>query len=653
LDFISELIDGWIPGWGSFLKINFGMTRHFIGLEKGVMDTRDVLYFIVMTVTFLMLNIFSIEDRMKPKAKFLFSAAVVVSLSISMVFNSLIFDIPIGRMDLTEGRIYTVSEATKDIFQKLKSPVLIKLYISPTDKMPTPFKTLEQDIKDRLEELKVVSNGKLDFKTIHMEVTQPSAQGEKKESLEDQLQQKGIQPFQVKIIEEDAMGIKLVYSAISIAYKEKAEGIIPRVLPTSLNTLEYDLMSKIYKMTLDKKPLVALVAPYSEKSVDAKTMAVLSQFGPVPSEYRDDKYRIIDELLRYEEYDLRRIRLTKEEPLPDDLNTLIIIAPESLNDRQRYEINRFLYEGGNVIIAAQGYNYNYSQGEQGISIMPQKNDLGLNELLDNYGIKISDDLLMDEKDQVISISRGTSFGPFAVSIPVKAPMQIMVDQDDMDQKISITSRLSPFLYLWGSPLDIDNDRISKNNLKATTLFTSSKDSWKVAYQGRPLERTDIEHYDSVEDKLPLGVLIEGQFPNSYKGQSPPSWLPSSDQAQTPAETSAEKKEAEPVYNARPGKLLVIGCSKMFEDDLIKTGGARNLFINSVDALTLGDELINIRSHQAIDRVVKKLGGMQKLWFRFLTIVFIPIVMIILGSLRVIFRRKEKQQYLELLPAKME
>jgi len=29
LDFMASIIDGWIPGVGSFIKMNFGMTRHF------------------------------------------------------------------------------------------------------------------------------------------------------------------------------------------------------------------------------------------------------------------------------------------------------------------------------------------------------------------------------------------------------------------------------------------------------------------------------------------------------------------------------------------------------------------------------------------------------------------------------------------------
>ena len=642
LDFIAGTIDGWIPGLGSFLKTNFGMTRHFSSFEKGVIDNRDVLYFVVMTGAFLVLNIFSIEDRMRPKAKMFFAGTVGVCLLISMILNSLVFDIPMGRFDLTEGKIYTITDSTKGILKELKAPVNVKLYISPPEKMPTAFKTLEQDIKDQLEELKVMSKGKLNFKTFHMEVTHEEEDKEEK-SLEDRLQQKGIQPFQVQSIEEDELGIKLVYSAISVSYKERDEEIIPRVVPQNLHNLEYELMSKIYRMTLDKRPSVALVAPYTEKAVDPQMMALLRQLGQrMPNQYRDDKFRILDALLRYEEYDLYRVNLTKESPLPEDVNTLIVVSPEDLNERQRYEINKFLHEGGNVIVAAQRYSYDYNPSRRGVAIMPRKNRLGINDLLDEYGVKISDKLLMDEKHEVLSISGGMSYGPFAMTTPVKAPMHVMVDQDSMNQDTSITGRLSSLFYLWGSSLDIDKDKVAKNSLKETVLFSSSDESWTVDHKGGSLGQRDIERYGGYEGNQPLAVLLEGQFPNAFEGKSMPKW------PQIGEEQNPEPNEGEPVLNPKPGKLLVIGCSTMFEEDFIQNGGALNLFINSVDALTLGNELINIRSRQPINRAIKKLGKVEKLWYRFLTIVLIPIAVIAFGSIRAIVRKKEKEEYIKLV-----
>jgi ABC-type uncharacterized transport system involved in gliding motility auxiliary subunit len=657
LDFMAGLVDGWIPGAGSFLKDNFGMTRHFLGFARGVVDTRDILYFVVMTSVFLVLNIFCVEDRLRPKAKIFFSTAVGICIVLSVVLNSLFMDIPLGRYDLTQDKLYTVSGATKNILSVLKAPVLVKLYISPRESMPTALKTLEQDLVDRLDELKVFSGGNLSYKVFHMEPVQQQMEAEDKKegSLEDALQRKGISPFQVRSIEEDEVGIKLIYSAMAIAYKEKEEAVIPRLIPQNLSNFEYELMSRVYRMTLDKRPKVALVAPYTEKQADAQIQQLLKQMGQaIPEQYREDKFRYLEAIMDYEDYEVNRARLSKEEPIAEGTDTLIIVAPETLQERQRYEINRFLAQGGHVIIIGQSYVYNYQPtGTRGLNIVPQKIDHGLNELLGRYGLSINDQMLMDEQNDTISMSGSMNFGPFEVSIPVKVPMQILVTEERMNPDVSITSRLSRFLYLWGSALQVDENKIQQLKLKKTKLFESSGQSWLVEHKGGPLQPADLQKGASgYAGPQTLGVLLEGQFPDAFQGKPVPGW-PKENVDESVDASSAQETVENRTLDLKPGKLLVMGCSKMFEEEIIRNGGMANLFINSVDALTLSGELIKIRGHQAVNRSIKTLDKAKKLWYRFMTTVLVPLAVIIFGALRAVMRRKEKEQYLKLLPVSAE
>jgi len=646
IDFIAGLIDGWLPGTGTFLMTNFGMTRHFESFAKGVVDNRDILYFIVMIAAFLALNVFSIEDRLRPKAKLFFSVAVAICLGISMTLNSLVGDVFMGRFDLTEDKLYTVTETTKKILRELEAPVQVKLYISPANKMPTVFKSLEQDIRDQIAELQVFSEGTLDFKVIHMDAPLKAQDEEEPDENEQRLLNKGIMPFQVQSIDQDEMGIRRVYSAITIAYKEKSEEIIPRVIPQTLFNLEYMLMSKIYRLNLDKVPTVALMAPYFDREVDPKMREMLRQMGQTPEQFRQDSFRILESSLHFEDYDVRRIRFNKDEPLPEDLDTLIVIAPAEINDRQRYEINRFLQQGGNVLISYQRFRYNYQQQGRGVAITAHQlpNDLDL--LLSHYGLTLSEQMLMDENHESVNVSGGAQAGPFRMSVPVKAPMQFRVEQETMNQDVSITGRLSPLVYFWGAALKMDEEKIPLLGLKKIVLFSSGEKSWEVPFQQGPLQRTYLQSPQVYTGRLPLAVLLEGQFPDAYSGQSPPPW-PDEDAAQETVEDTAVE------MIPQPGKLIVVGCSTMFEEEFIKQGGAGGFFLNAVDSLTLSDELIDIRSRQPIDRRIQKLSKGKKIWVRFLTTLLIPFVLIVFGSIRAILRRKEKELYLKLIPSKAE
>ena len=657
LDFMASLVDGWLPGVGHFIKINFGMTRHFESFQKGVIDNRDILYFVVMTTVFLVLNIFSIEDRLRPKAKVFFCAAVGICIAISMVLNSLFMDIPLGRYDLTENKLYTITDATKKILKELKAPVLVKLYISRKESMPTALKSLEQDMVDQFEELSVFSGGNLSYKVFHMEAVQRRVGSEKDEdSLEDKLQKKGIAPFQVRSIEQDEVGIKLIYSSIAIAYKEKEEAIIPRIIPQNINNLEYEIISRVYRMTLEKTPKVALVAPYTTKQADARIQEMLKKLGQsLPDQYKEDKFRYLGAMMRYEDYEVNRIRLTEKEPIPDETDTLIIVAPEELNERQRYEINYFLAGGGNVIISAQGYMYNYrAAGMQGVSVTPQKINHGLNALIKNYGVTISEKLLMDDRSDTISISGAMNLGPFPISIPVKLPMQILVTEEMMNSDVSITSRLSKFLYLWGSALEVDESKIKELKLKQTGLFKSSENSWLVEHQGGPLKTADLQKGAlGYEGSQILGMLLEGQFPDAFSGKDAPQWPKEEEEVDESVDESIEETVEKKDLELRPGKLLVIGCSKMFEESIIRNGGMASLFMNSVDAITLGAELIKIRGRQPVSRSIKSVDKMKKLWYRFLTMLLVPVSVVTLGSIRAMLRRKEKEDYIKLLPMSTE
>lgn len=652
LDFIASIVDGWLPGVGTFLKANFGMTAHLDTFYRGVVDNRDILYFVVMTAAFLALNIFSIEDRLKPKAKIIFSAAVGVCIAISVLFNFLFTDIPLGRHDLTEGKLYTVTETTKNILKVLKAPVTVKLYISEAQKMPTAMRALEQDIKDRLDEMRVISDGKLRYEVFHMEVAGAETDpGAAEETARGKLQEKGIRPFQVRSVEQDQMDIKLVYSAVSIAYKEKAEEIIPALTPQNLNNLEYELISKIYRMTLDEVPQVAMVAPFTRRVVDPQMRALLSQMGQsAPEQYVDDKYSVLAAALQYEGYRLNRIQISKESPISKGLKTLIVVDPSVLSDRQRYEISRFLHEGGSVFLAAQPYEYQYGRsGRAGIEIVPQRKELNVNDILNRYGVGLSDQMLMDESSDTISISGAMNIGPFEVSVPVKAPMQILVTQEAMNRDVSIAGRLSSMLYLWGSGLDIDRKRVEELGIKTTVLFTTSKKSWALPFKGGALSPEDVAPLrGDYQPDIPLAALLEGQFPDVFEGRDVPSWPGKEGVADASVETP-DKKVAP--LEPKTGRLLVVGCFKMLQDDIIRNGGMLDFFINSIDALTLGGELINIRSHREIERKIKPLSKAEKLWYRFLTILCVPCVFVVVGVVRVVWRRKEKEQYVRLVSSR--
>ncbi len=636
-DYVASFVDGWTPGLGTFIRNYVGVVVHMTGFGRGIIDVKDFVYFAITILAFLFLNGLSLEDRLRPKAKTFFSTAALVCLAIVVTANWFLHDLPLGRFDVTQGKLYTISDASKKILAELKAPVQIKLYISPVDGMPTVFKTLERDIVDKLEELRIASDNKLRYRVMHME-TLDEASGELRESLKEM----GIVPFQVESIQRDEVGVKLIYSSLAVEYKEKPVEIIPRVIPQTIYDLEYQLVSRIYKLTFENRPKVALFAPLKKEALAEDLTQALTEEEKKESAGFADSYNTAVTLLRSNGYITNRVALTKDSAIPENTNLLLVFNPGVLTDRQRYEINKFLHGGGNVVVAAQPYEFTFKRESTGVEAEPAKLNLDINKLIEKWGVKVSQDVLMDESSQVISLSTGQRIGPFALEMPVKFPNQINVVDRAINKEAAVTQRIPGIAYLWGTALDLAQDVVRQQGLKATVLFTSTPRSWKMANSGSNLTMENTAPPESgVTGLFPLAVMIEGLFTNTFTGDKAPVWAE--------GDEAPDNKMGE----AKPGKLIVIGCSKIFAEELIQNAGNLNFFANITDGLTLGTDLIQIRSKVSVVGDIGRLSSGQKIGYRFLTVLLVPIVLLIVAVGRIALRRKEKEFYMSAIEGKPE
>ena len=72
-----------------------------------------------------------------------------------------------ARLDLTSDKLFTMSPAASKILQGLQVPVQVKLYITPSEKMPTQLRTLERDITEQMRNFEQVSDGMLKFQVFN------------------------------------------------------------------------------------------------------------------------------------------------------------------------------------------------------------------------------------------------------------------------------------------------------------------------------------------------------------------------------------------------------------------------------------------------------------------------------------------------------
>ncbi len=589
-----------------------------------------------------------------------FVIGAVLLAGIVILINMIFDNINIGRFDLTANQIYNISPSVEKILEKLEAPIEVTYYVSSSEKMPTQWKNLERDVIDKLKELKLVSKGKLDYT-----VFDPSAE-EEKEALEAQKQEeeedvlgqsqkpkitrkkiaerlyeRGVIPFGVQSTERDEFAVKRVYSSIVLSYLDRKEDVIAEVRPETFGNLEYEIMTRIYKLISNQRPKVGF---YPGKP-EAPQVPQYYQQGPPP-----DMYDFAVQLLKESGYDVTRTNITKDDPIPEDIQTMVVMVDQMLNERQLYEIDKLVHKGVHIILAGQQYNYRIAPsrnnpGEFDLSGMPSR--LNINTLTKNYGFELDEKMFMDKSTAYIQVPvyQTRKMGMFQFQEqryePVTKPVIIKINAENINSDLSISNKISELFYMYGGRLLVHEEIMDENNLNFRTLFTSSNFSWtREGYGYGAINVTPPAEEDLLRHQ-PLGILVEGAFKPKYVDQNIPKWprQPGPD-AQVEAEEEPDKP-SEIVGDPKENKIIAMGCSNMFKNDVLRSVNSHKfLLLNSVDALTLGDELINIRSKNIVARKIKATSSMGKAMAKAFVVWFPPLVFVALGIFITIKRKKD-------------
>lgn len=552
-----------------------------------------------------------------------FAAAAALLAVIAFFLVSVLGNLPGARLDLTRDRLFTMSPAAADVLKGLKVPVQVKLYITPADKMPTQLRTLERDLTERLRNFEQVANGMLQF-AVH--------NPQDDEEMQKALGAKGIRPFQVQSIEKDEMGIKLIWSAMTIAYMDRPEEVLPQLLPQSLASLEQDVIGPVYRLTRERAPRVAVFGPLKEVDQQLAMMYLQQGMQPPPPQ---EQYSRLREVLQQEHYEVVPVELTAASPVPADVDLLVVMAAAPLQERQAWEVNRALTAGIPVVLAVQAHEYGYSPAPGGgWSVHGQDIATGLEPMLAGFGLTVSEDHFMDSAMEVIELPREVNLGGLRMQTrePVRAPIQIRVTESQMNPASPVVNRIAALFYLWGTPVDIDAARMAVAGLECTTLMSSSEDCWRLPWSEGPVTGEMIDPAGKrMAGAQPLAVLVEGTFPDTWAGRP------------VPADPDGGGSAPVPV-TPRPGRLLLVGCAKMFDDSLL--GAMQNglLLMNGVDYLAGSQALLSIRAKSLTNRVIKPVDAQAKLFWRLFTVLLVPAAIAAYGIFRAGLRRKEAARY---------
>jgi ABC-type uncharacterized transport system involved in gliding motility auxiliary subunit/ABC-type transport system involved in multi-copper enzyme maturation permease subunit len=357
---VDPIVAG-LPAAVSGALASLSVLRHFESIARGVIDLRDAVYFLTLAGTFIALAYGALMRRKLSKLR---EARRRLGLGIALVIAFLVvvnlFGRNIGgRLDLTPGKAYSLSPATRSILGHLDDLVTIRLFVS--EELPTEFAIVRRDVNDLLADFRSAGEGKVRVVEIDPQ-DDPEAERE--------AQAAGIPPVQFNVIGESELQVKEGYLGIAIQYADGTE-TIPIVQRTE--DLEYQLVSFIRSLTSTDRQVVGFV-----------------EAGGNPQQPSGRSYRLLrQELERI--YEVRTIAPSDSGPIASDIDVLILAgSPFFLDSVQLERFERFVTDGGDILVMAAGMEIDQQQG-----FMASARPVGWNRLLEPYGVSIRPDLVYD------------------------------------------------------------------------------------------------------------------------------------------------------------------------------------------------------------------------------------------------------------------
>lgn len=483
-------------GWELTVR-QWGINEHYISMSRGVLDARDLSYFIAVVLLFIGLTLGIVgrghlKSPMRGTLTFLAAATVIIVLGYVIRW----------RWDLTEEGRYSLSEGTESLLEQIEEPLLIQVYLEGS--FPAGFERLKLETRYMLEEWSA-ENGNVFFEFIN-----PN-DAEKPQEFKNQLATKGINAVQLQVATNDGQSVLNVFPAAVMSYQEQEEVAVlledvmvfdpAEQVNISIQQLEFNLARALSALLQTEKKKIAMITGHGELTA-SKTAGI----GLALSEH----YRV--ERFSMETFKANADGTPDVEDMVRRLNSfdLAIVAKptKAFSELDKYFLDQFVMGGGHIMWFVDGVAAEMDSLSFGPEFLayPTYFDLNVTDLLFKYGVRINTNLLQDIRCAGINDRR--SINPW-----VYFPLLGVSDHPSVAHLNAIKAEFASTI-----------DTLEAPGLKKTVLLESSINSKSTPAPHTVSLETLYNRPDPrafTKRELIAGVLLEGVFESAYANRIAP------------------------------------------------------------------------------------------------------------------------------------
>jgi len=585
---VTSLLTRLDKPWVVNLVSSLSVMTHFQSFMTGMVDTRDVVFFLLIMAFALFTNGVIIRshqasaDPLRKRRQFeriFYSTGGVVAMFVVMVAVYIVSNAAKVRFDITADKVHTLSPGTKKILDTLDSRITVRFYCSQAgNDMPPALKTYAQRIEEMLGEYDQEAKGHLVIEKLD---PQPDSEAEDSAKLD------GVEGRATGSLEGNKIYLGVVVSFLDQKFA------LPWLSPDRERLLEYDLSRAIARVAASSRPVIGVMTGLPVWGAPPDPLMH-------PGEDRPPDWAFITELKK--DFTVKEVPLTATNIDPG-ISVLLVAHPVNIADPAQYAIDQFVLHGGKLLAFLDPHAYFDQTHGRSQSFTVEGDNAAqstLDKLLKAWGLDM-------DVDKVVA---DTSFASRNRQTGDSMPTLLIVTRDGINENDVVTCQIDNLVFPFaggftGQPAD---------GLKETVLVNSSTNSALVdAIICTGASRQILQDFRASNTEYPLAVRLAGTFKTAFPQGKPTDGMPGE------YATDAGQLKA----SAHNGEVVLVSDSDMLNDKVsvkVETlmghrllhpmNGNLNFVQSLVEELAGDDDLISARSRASINRPFTRVKDME-------------------------------------------
>jgi len=412
--------------------------------------------------------------------------SLILLLIAALVLINYLFSAYPAKIDLTEQRIYTLSDGTRNLLTKIEEPISLQFFFSRSiEGLPIQFKNYATRVEELLRQYESVADGSIELDIINPEPDSDEEEAAARSGLSGQNLQTG----------------QVLYFGLVAAQADNQE-TIPFFTTNRESFLEYDISQLLFTIQQFDKARLGLLSGLPLKS---------PAMPPMPGQPQPQPDQVV--VQEWEKtFEIVEIQPTNTE-LPGNLDVLAVIHPQGLDPRLVYEIDQFVLQGGPLFLALDPSSRHFKDqgGQNQMFGQPQPNvTSNLPSLLAAWGVEFDPQQVV--ADNALASQVVTNQGN------VRFPVWLTLPVDQFNQDLLPTSTLKTMMMIESGSFSL----VESEELEVTPMVQTTDSAGNVAammLNFTPPNELARQISPDGEAKM-LAGLIHGTFRTGFPGGRP-------------------------------------------------------------------------------------------------------------------------------------